>query len=77
MDRIDGELAQLRTQCENNIGVIQARSVGGGRNGPADPNAQLAKLLHERLIRVEDSIPTRRNNFVTSQAPATASEIDL
>jgi hypothetical protein len=74
MNRIEGELAQLRTQCENRLNDINSSDRPNGR---PDPHVQLTRVLHERLLRIEDALPPRRNPFTTEQAPATASEIDL
>ena len=74
MDRIDGDLAQLRTQCVNRLNDIDAEP--RGPYGRPSPHAQLARVLHERLLRVEDAMPLKRS-LVPNQSPATASEIDL
>jgi hypothetical protein len=80
MDRIQGELAQLRIQSESYIDAIDAEQSARrqrGITGPSDPHARLVRTFHERLLRLEEVVPAKRNITVANQAPATASEVDL
>ena len=69
MDRINDGLTQLRLQCVNCLNVIEARGADGR-------SAQLSRLIHERLLRVEDVIP-QHSPSVSKQPPASANQIDL